>query len=570
MNRLIKDEIDFDSINLIYQEILNAIDVPIIISNKQNLDLYIANNFALSFFPEDYLQNRVTQLNEVITIFDEASLELIKINKADNSNKDNLYFECNALLKILDKEPFPAEIKIHAMESSLEYSLFIFKDVSQDRHLLNRLQYHRNHDALTGLLKRDYFENAIQNVIQTHNIDVHPVLACHIKISHLKIINDQCGSVAGDELIRELTECIRILLKENEIFCRISGTEFGLIFVNSSIEEAQDKITDLLDQMLDFEFEWNDKPMPVSLNAGIYILKDKSENWMNVISFMDAACLSSQKESENSFKIFADDDNDVIAKHRQMGLVSTIIKALQNNRFQLFYQLIVPLKPSLPNTHIEILLRLRNDKGEIIPPNDFLPAAESYNLIFMIDKWVVKSTLKWLHQHPEILSKGIICNINLSGFSIGQRGFSEALKYSIRKYQIPPQQICFEITETVAIEDFNKASEFMNAMKSMGCKFALDDFGSGMSSFGYLKNLDADIMKIDGSLVKNIHRNKIDKVMVKSIHEIAHSMGLQTVAEYVENTDIVGCLKDIGVDYAQGFHFSKPQHIDNLVTELLN
>lgn len=568
MNQLVVNEVDFDSLNHIYQEILNIIDIPVLMFDRYTLQLAFANRHAISFFPENYFNHKSAHLNKVITIFDESTLEQIRLSPIATNGSESHQFHCHALLKILGEEPFPASIQIKNLNSNSQYGLFIFRDISQDRHLVNRLHFHRNHDALTGLQKRDYFENAVKETIESLNENPQPKLACHIKISHLKIINDVCGSAAGDELIRELTECIRFILNENDVFCRISGTEFGVIFLDSKVDEGIDKIKELLDQMLEFEFEWNDKPMPVSINAGLHVLEDSKEDWIDAISYMDAACLSSQKESENSFKLFKQSDSAVKAKHQQMGLVSTIIKAIQNNRFQLYYQMIVPLKEDDCKPHVEILIRLLNDKGEIVSPVHFLPAAESYNLIFMIDKWVVNKTLKWFKENAEILSRGFICNINLSGFSIGQRGFAEALIYAIRKNNIPPGQVCFEITETAAIKDFEKASKFMKVMKDFGCLFALDDFGSGMSSFGYLKNLEADIIKIDGSLVKNIHNDKIDEVMVRSIHDIAHTMGLQTVAEFVENEEILTVLKDIGIDYAQGYHFSKPQQLQQLTSEL--
>ncbi len=565
MNQLTQTIAKVEYLEKLYQEILNTIDTPLVLIDKISQTLTYVNNKALSHIDLKVSELVAHPVKEIIKIFNEDTLEVIPLDKAlegDNEALRQISGDC--LIEIGGTNPLPVKIKVKFLEIDNNQVLLSFSDISQQRNLADSLNYHKNHDQLTGLQKRASFERAIQQAIEDSQYQKKFYLACQIKITHLKVINDLCGSVAGDELIREVTSIIQNHLCEGDILCRISGSEFGLIMPVTEDQQEFEQLKLILETISEYEFEWGNKPLPVSVNIGATRLNQFSEGWINCMSQMDAACLAAATESENTLKVFSDEDDDVYKSHTEMSMVSTIISAIQNDRLELYYQMIVPVIRNKYQKHIEILIRMKDEQGDLISPNDFLPAAETYNLILLIDKWVIKNTLLWFQQNISLIPRDLICNINLSGFSISQDGFKDFILSALDSYQIPHDQICFEITETAAIKNFHKASEFIKEIKKAGCIFALDDFGAGMSSFGYLKNLNVDILKIDGALIRQLHQDKIDYVMVQSINEIAHIMQLQTVAEYVENDKIFQRLKLIGIDFAQGYHFSIPAPLSQL------
>ncbi len=569
MNQLTQKIPRREHLEKVYQEILNAIDIPLLLINRSSLTLSYINDKTLSQLDLNLTELVAHPVNEIIKIYEEGTLKALPLVSALQGDPEALkQISGDCMLEMGGCNPMLVRLKVIFLNTDKNQVLLSFTDISQQRNLADSLDYHKNHDQLTGLQKRGSFERAIQQAIEASQYQQKYFLACQIKIAHLKVINDLCGSVAGDELIRDLTAIIQSHLVEGEQLCRMSGSEFGLILPMSENQQKFKQLDQILSTVSGYEFEWGNKPLPVAIHIGATKLNQFSEGWINCISQMDAACLAAASESENSFKIFSADDDEAYKSHSEMSMVSTIISAIQNDRLELYYQTIVAVDDQCQQKHIEILIRMKDEKEVLIAPNDFLPAAETYNLILLIDKWVIKNTFLWFQQHRTIIPEQLICNINLSGFSISQEGFKEYILTTLDEYHIPHHQICFEITETAAIKNFHKASEFIKGLKKAGCIFALDDFGAGMSSFGYLKNLNVDILKIDGTLIRQLHLDKIDHVMVQSINEIAHIMHLQTVAEYVENDEIFQQLKTIGIDFAQGYHFSIPEPLSLLPKSL--
>ncbi|OKH27481.1 EAL domain-containing protein [Chroogloeocystis siderophila] len=420
-----------------------------------------------------------------------------------------------------------------------------------------RLSWQASHDSLTGLVNRREFEQCLVNALNSaKNKGINHVL-CYLDVDQFKIINDTCGHVAGDHLLRQVSTLFQNRLRKTDILARLGGDEFGIIFYQCSLEQAT-RITEALRQQLnDFPFVWKEKVFSVSASIGLVAINADTPDLGSVLSAADAACYAAKNKGRNRINVYRQNDREIAQQRGEMQWVSQIPKALEENRFCLFYQEIASLIGENHQQHYEILLRLKDENGQIVPPMAFIPAAERYNLMHLIDRWVI-STL-FAHLARSQAEENTIYAVNLSGASINDDSFVDFVQAQFAYYQIPPSSICFEITETLAIANLSQAVGFIQKLKNLGCYFALDDFGSGMSSFAYLKSLPVDYLKIDGSLVKDIVQDAIAYSMVEAISRIATVMELQTIAEFVENEAIQEKLRKLPVDYAQGYGIAKPK-----------
>ena len=317
------------------------------------------------------------------------------------------------------------------------------------------------------------------------------------------------------------------------------------------------------EKIQEFRFPWEGREFAVGISIGMVAI-DSNDNLSTLLSNADSACYAAKEMGRNRVHIYEHGDKELVQRKNQMAWASRIQESLDKNRFRLYYQCIaISEDHERANGHFEILLRMVDEDGELVPPGAFIPAAERYSLMSNIDRWVVDNVFKWLDEHQDKARQVNKCAINLSGDSLGDERFFDFVKNKFSQYKVKPEQICFEITETVAITNLNKAISFISDFRTIGCSFALDDFGTGLSSFGYLKNLQVDYLKIDGAFIKRIDENKIDYAMVESINNIGHVIGLKTIAEYVENQDSLDLLKNIGIDYVQGYFVHKPEPISN-------
>ena len=441
--------------------------------------------------------------------------------------------------------------------------LIVCEDITEAHTLSTELSFQASHDALTGLANRREFTHRAEQLLSTLKRKPSTHALCFLDLDQFKIINDTCGHTAGDEMLRQLSKVIQSCVREHDTLARLGGDEFGLLIENCSIKDAYNVALSILSLIQNHQFLWDKHHFKVSASIGLVPINSSTTNLAELLSSADAACYIAKDKGRNQIYVHNTQNTEITQRHDEMRWVTRITQALQNNQFCLYAQPIVSLNNQL-DLHYELLIRMIDDEGKIIPPDEFLPAAERYNLIVNIDLWVIENAFQLLLSHPKFLDSINFCSINLSGPSIGNPQILAFITEQLDKLNTSNEKICFEITETAAISNLSAAINFMTTLKALGCQFALDDFGSGLSSFAYLKNLPVDYLKIDGMFVKDIVDDPIAHAMVKSINEIGHVMGMRTIAEYVENDAIKSKLKKMHVDYAQGYGIDKPQRFDDI------
>ncbi|MEG4068286.1 EAL domain-containing protein [Microcoleus sp. Pol11C2] len=442
-------------------------------------------------------------------------------------------------------------------------AVIVFHDVTESRYLTHKLSWEASHDALTGLINRRRFEQQLVEAIASVKDSNEQHALCYLDLDQFKVVNDTVGHIAGDELLRQITALIQQGVRAHDMLARLGGDEFGILLTQCSLSQATQIAENLKDLVHQFRFIWNGKTFIIGVSIGVVAIDKSSQDLRELLGAADAACYAAKARGRNCVHIYSLDDSELIKQRGERQLISNISRALETNRFSLYYQKIVSITSKPLVEHYEILLRMLDENGKIVSPNEFIPAAERYGLITEIDCWVIKTFFSNYHKLPDkdVISQGLY-TINLSGSSISNNQFLRFLIEQFSRYQVPPQSIGFEITETAAIANFEQARYFMSELKKIGCCFALDDFGSGLSSFAYLINLPVDYLKIDGAFVKNISHNLISQALVEGFNRIAHAMNLETIAEFVEDEAILKKLREIGVDYAQGYGIARPVPIN--------
>jgi diguanylate cyclase (GGDEF)-like protein/PAS domain S-box-containing protein len=436
--------------------------------------------------------------------------------------------------------------------------VLVFHDVTQARRMAAEMTFQATHDALTGLINRREFERRIELALQTGQLQHKEHTMLYLDLDQFKIVNDTCGHLAGDELLRQLTALLQEKLRKSDTLARLGGDEFGVLLESCATDPAKAVAEQLRQTVADFHFVWLDKIFPVGVSIGLVTFSNGGVILSDVLRMADAACYAAKEKGRNRVHVYMAEDEELARRSGEMGWIARIQKALDENRFVLYSQRILALgRDSESGDHYELLLRMVDENNVIVPPMAFIPAAERYGMMPLLDRWVIQTAFsRYSTRHA--LGANATCSINLSGKSICDDGFLSFVIEQFRRYEVPPEGICFEITETAAIANLNQAATLIRDLKAIGCRFSLDDFGSGMSSFTYLKHLRVDYLKIDGGFVKDMIDDPIDHAMVASIHHIGHVMGIQTIAEFVENDAIMAALREIGVDFAQGYGIEKP------------
>ena len=442
-------------------------------------------------------------------------------------------------------------------------AVLICRDVTEMRGMALEMSYQATHDSLTGLINRHEFERRLDQLIKTAREYGHQHALCYMDLDQFKVVNDTSGHTAGDQLLRQLAMLLQGKVRDRDTLARLGGDEFGVLIGECSLEQAKHIAQDICDTIRDFRFVWQEKTFEIGVSIGMVVINADSEGLTNVLSAADEACYAAKDKGRNRVHVFQPDDAELQQRHGEMQWVPRIARALTEDRFSLYCQAISKTRDSQEQCgHYEVLIRLIDEMGEVALPSSFIPAAERYSLMPTIDRWVIR---KAFSTYKDAYGKNIraldVWAINLSGESLNDDKFLGFIHEQFGVYDIPPRAICFEITETAAIANLAKAIQFIKELKGMGCYFALDDFGSGLSSFKYLKNLPVDYLKIDGSFIRDIAKDPIHYAMVESINQIGHVMGIQTIAECVETNAILDKIKQIGVDFAQGFAIDRPKPV---------
>jgi diguanylate cyclase (GGDEF)-like protein/PAS domain S-box-containing protein len=439
--------------------------------------------------------------------------------------------------------------------------VLVFHDVTESRELNRRLSYHASHDVLTGLVNRREFEQRLERALKSAKARETSYALCYLDLDQFKIVNDTCGHSAGDALLGQVGQLLKSKIRWRDTLSRLGGDEFAVLLEACSLDEALRTAEGLRESVRNYKFIWEDRNFRLGASVGVVPITAESEDVASLISAADSACQAAKEQGRNRVHSFEENDLDLMRRRREMQWAARINTALEDGRFDLYRQTIIPLQTDEPGLHYEILLRMRDEQGKTISPDQFIAAAERYGLTPQIDRWVIENTLRWLVSEADEREKLGMCSINLSGQSLGDDKFLPFVIEQFHRSGLDARKICFEITETAAIASFSQANRFIQALKELGCRFALDDFGTGLSSFGYLKHFPVDFLKIDGSFVKEIVNDPIDREMVRSINEIGHLTQKKTIAEFAENEDIITMLRQLGVDYAQGYGVAMPAKI---------
>jgi diguanylate cyclase (GGDEF)-like protein/PAS domain S-box-containing protein len=458
---------------------------------------------------------------------------------------------------------------INAGSGKLLGMIVVFHDISQIRAMAQQLIWQASHDALTGLVNRREFERRLSELIETARNQGREHALMFMDLDNFKAVNDTCGHSAGDELLRQLTAVMLTRMRGSDTLARLGGDEFGALLESCPLDQALRIAHAVRETVREFRFVWENKTFSVGVSVGLVPIDAESRDLNQTLGFADACCYEAKNKGRDRVQVHRPQDTDLGAKHSELQLVSQINRAFELGQFRLYRQRIVPLAQNASQQpYYEVLVRMLDPSGALVPPTGFMPAAERYNLLTSIERWVISSLVEFLHRQWQT---GVIPHqpgpdgtrgyyaVNLSGASINDKSFPEFVRNLLTRYELPHGLLCFEITETTAISNLNKAAELMHELKGMGYRFALDDFGTGMSSFAYLKYLPVDYLKIAGMFVKDMADDAMDCAIVEAINRISHILGMQTVAESVENAKTLERVTALKVDFAQGYYIAEPE-----------
>jgi Amt family ammonium transporter len=504
------------------------------------------------------------RLTEVYRVYDESRVE-----------KDPLPLEriidgegVQLVLKHKEGLRLPVQQSITHLKDEVgspEGVVLVFKDTSQSRKLAAQLNWQSSHDPVTRLYNRNEFDRQLTSLLEQPVVDGCGHCLLYLDIDRFKIVNDNCGHAVGDELLRQLASLIRRSIRNSDLLARLGGDEFGILLIQCSVEAAQRIAEGIRRSIQKFCFVHAEESFSQTVSIGMVIIDDHSNDLEQILSFADSACFSAKEEGRNKIHIYDPLGSSAAKRHGEVKWVTHIRSALDEDRFTLYVQPIKSICNNDEPEHVEVLVRMLDKSGELILPGAFIPAAERFGLMPNVDRWVIDRLIRYIVDNRQAYpARGRRYFVNLSGHSLCDEDVLQMILDRIKRHELPKGMLCFEVTETAAISNLDSAEHFMRTLQRFGCKFALDDFGSGLSSFGYLKQLPVEYLKIDGVFVKEMLDNLIDDSMVDAINRIGHIMGLETIAEFVENDRILYRLIEVGIDYAQGFGIGRPHPIEQL------
>jgi diguanylate cyclase (GGDEF)-like protein/PAS domain S-box-containing protein len=441
-------------------------------------------------------------------------------------------------------------------------AVIVFGDVTKERRLKRALSYQASHDALTGLINRREFDTRLETAVTAAQRGEGEYVLLYVDLDQFKVVNDTCGHSAGDRLLRDITSLLQTRVRASDTIARLGGDEFGLLLERCSLEQAE-RVADSIRQSIHgYRFLWGANSLSVGASIGVVRIARETTSAASVLSAADIACYAAKDGGRNRVQVYEKDHGT--SRHREMQWVGRIARAVEDGRLDLYAQRIVGISAKTGDTPFyELMVRLRDEDGSLVPPDEFIPAAERYNVMVMVDRWVVNRAIELLEACIAQGRRVPLVAVNLSGTSINDEDFLEYVMSRLRDERVA-RALCFEITETAAVASLSKATFFMRELKARGCRFSLDDFGSGVSSFVYLKTLPVDFLKIAGNFAAAVASDVVDRTMVEAIAKIGAAMQVATIAEKVESAEVLQVLKQIGVDYIQGFHLAEPCAIEEL------
>ncbi|PIE60733.1 MAG: GGDEF domain-containing protein [Desulfobulbus propionicus] len=542
---------------------LQAISDGVLRTDEKGVLVYL-NSAAERLIGHSFYQVNGKAISEILTLIeDQTGLEVESALYKTIHTKEPA--SCRGSCSLLSHDNRTIAVDEQAMplidhSGKVTGAVLCLSDVTLFRKQLKQRSWEASHDALTGLLNRREFDKRVAEAIERAQVEEKSGMLCFMDIDGFKIVNDTCGHAAGDDLLVQLSQIINAQVRTRDSLARLGGDEFGLLLDGCDEERGQIIASNILSSVKDFHFLYDGKIHTVGISIGMTSFSSRSCTAGEVLREADSACYWAKESGRHRLCIFQDNKEYLQARRDEVSWVERIKSALEEDRFTLYYQTYQPLNNRTDlRQHLEILLRMVSRDGEIISPGRFLPAAERYNVMPQIDQWVINKVFSEFHNiRTDEAHAGIMVNINLSGASINGQELYDFIKEKIAEHNIDTASVCFEITETVAVRNLHAAIDFINKCKEIGIQFAIDDFGTGANFFSYLKNLPVDYLKIDGSFVKNIEQDEVDRAMTETINRIGHLLGKKTIAEFAENKAIIEILGDIGVDFAQGFGVCKP------------
>jgi diguanylate cyclase (GGDEF)-like protein/PAS domain S-box-containing protein len=489
-----------------------------------------------------------------------------------HDDQDSPYIFKNCILKNRAGASIHTEGSLAAIrdrDGKLEGQVLAFRDTTEMRRMSETISYQASHDTLTGLANREEFSEQLRIAIEESEQQGRENAFIYLDIDQFKVVNDLCGHTAGDELLLKTTTVIKSVIRSSDISARLGGDEFGILLNGANLNQATEIAQRLQSRLRQTKLVWDKHVFNITTSIGIVLINGLGQDIHDVFAAADDACYIAKDAGGNKIKVYDVDENLFAKRRGEMQWISRLTKALEEDRFQLYYQAIEPIGSHTNGTKkCELLIRMIDPEGELIMPADFIPAAERYNLMPAVDRWVVQNAFKSYKYFSDELGADrnpYLFTINLSGAFLADETSLDFLVYEFQEYGVPPSAFCFEVTETEAISNMKTASRFITELKKIGSTFALDDFGSGFSSFNYLKSLPVDYLKIDGMFVKDMDMDSVNHAMVEAIASIGKVMKIETIAEFVGNEAVLEALKKIGVDYAQGYFFGKPAPLINLL-----
>jgi len=550
---------------------LHSIGDAVITTNSDGLIEYM-NNIAEQMTGWPLREAATRPVQQIFRVLDIDTREPMH-NVVDVSLTEGTAIS-KSMLKLVEQSGDERDIKcsmspITRASGKQEGVIIVFHDETERRRMEHVIRHQATHDSLTGLINREEFNSELSDHIYDaeHHDKQHTL--CYLDLDRFKLVNDTSGHAAGDELLKQITTLLGNIIRSGDVLGRLGGDEFGLILQGCPIESAGIVADKIIDAITDHRFVWEDKVFSIGVSIGLVRICADTVNATEVMKCADVACYTAKDMGRGRAYVYEHQDSELIRRHEELQWASRISDGLENHRFRLFGQPIIPLDTGKGyGAHIEILVRMEDETGKLVPPGAFIPAAERYNLMGAVDQYIIDATFRFIAETSN--SDRLHYSINLSGNSLNEDNLVRSIQRGLDRYDVNPELICFEITETAAITNLSNTRKLIDELKLTGCEFALDDFGSGLSSFGYLKNLPVDYLKIDGSFVRDMDCDVIDHAMVAAINQVGHVMGIRTIAEFVESDVIVEKLRELGVDYAQGYHIARPTPMELLAASLLS